>query len=568
MNGTSEPISGIQARKKILSGVNKVFNVVKMTLGPEGRNAILPRTFNRGPRITNDGVTISDNIRLKDEYEAIAADSFKEGSKRTNEMVGDGTTTTCVIAGVLINQVFDELSSQNIPSAQIAGVKTSKKGVRAIRKDMLDMKDLVIKEIKAIAKPIKTLVDLEKIAIVSIGKEDETIAKIVAKMVWDTARDATGNFINNHIDVTEGYKQEIETEVIKGMRFPSKVAHRAFVNKIERFEMVAEDVHVLITNYKMDNAYEVVDILNKVKVPKIAIFSPEFSPGVIKSLIETTKNGLFCYPIKCPALRTEQLEDLAIYTGGNVIDKDTGAKLSNIISSDLGFASRIIVKDTENREDAVLIGGKGEKLKRSDGTSISDRCEKLKGQIKEARNDLTRIQLEKRIANLSSAIGVIRVGATTSNEGLYIKLKIEDGVYACKAALEEGYVEGGGLCLKKVGEKLPENILSKALQAPYEQIQKNAGGQLDIGKDIIDPAKVVRLEIEHGVSVASIIITTDILIPETREKSPGEGYEAIANAINKYAFYFAKQQGLIRASEDEAEEDRNKEFERVMSTEK
>lgn len=568
MDKTSEPVSGLQARKKILAGVNKVFNVVKLTLGPEGRNALLPRTFNRGPRITNDGVTTSENVRLKDEYEALAAEAFKEGSKKTNEFVGDGTTTTCVIAGTLINQVFNELSATDVPSAQLTGAKSAKKGVRAIRQEMKEVKELVIKEIKEKAKPIKTLADLEKIAVISIGKEDEETAKVVAKMVWETARDGAGNFINNHVDVTEGYKQELETEIIKGMRFPSKVAHRAFVNKIERFEMVAEDVAVLITNYKLDNPYEVVDILDRVKVPKIAIFSPEFSPNVIKSLIETTKNGLYCYPVKCPALRTEQLEDLAVYTGAIVIDKDTGRKLDNVTVQDLGFAGRIIVKDTENREDAVLIGGKGEKLKIGDGNRISKRCEDLKGQLKEARTDLVRLSLEKRIANLSSAIGVIRVGATSSAEGLYLKLKIEDGVFACKAALEEGYVEGGGLCLKKIADKLGKNILTEALNAPYEQIQKNAGGQLEIGKEVIDPAKVVRLEVEHGVSVASMIITTDILIPETREKSPAEGYSEVAKAISQYAFYWARHQGLIKQSEDEQEIDRNKAFEDVMNGDK
>jgi len=562
MDKIAEPISGIQARKKILNGVNKVFDVVKLTLGPEGKNALLTRTYNRGPRFTNDGVTISDNVRLKDEYEALAADAFKEGSKRTNELAGDGTTTTCVIAGTLINKLYSEISSNDIPSAQITGAKSAKKGVRALRHEIKDLKDIIIKEIKDRAKPIKSLADLEKIAVISIGKEDEATAKIVAKMVWETGRDASGNFINNHIDVTEGYKQEIETEVIRGMRFPSKVAHRAFVNKPERFEMVAEDTAVFITNYKLDNPFEVVEILENLKVPKIAFFAPEFSPNVIKSLIETTKNGLFCYPVKCPALRTEQLEDLAAYTGATVIDKDTGRKLVSATIQDIGFAGRIIVKDTENREDAVLIGGRGEK---DNGKRITERCDNLKSQIKEARTELVRLSLERRIANLSSAVGVIRVGATSSAEGLFLKLKIEDGVFACKAALEEGYVEGGGLCLKKIADKLDKNILTDTLKAPYEQIQKNAGGILEIGKDVIDPAKVVRLEIEHGVSIASMFVTADIIIPEMREKSPAEGYETIARSINQYALYWAKHNGLIKSNEDLAEEDRNKQFEDVLN---
>ncbi len=564
----SEPITGIAARKKILAGVNKVYNVVSLTLGPEGRNALLPRTFNRGPRITNDGVTISENIRPRDEYERLAADSFKEGSKKTNELVGDGTTTTAKIGGFLINQELGKLIASDIPTASGNGKKSAKKGVRAIRLEMKEAKELVIAEIKLKAKPIKTLGDLEKIAVVSIGKEDEEVSKTVAKMVWDIGRDAAGGFVDNHVDVTEGFKGGIETEVIRGMRFPAKVPHRAFVNKPERFEMEIVDTNVFITNYKLDNAYTLIDIIDRLKITKCAIFAPDFSPGVLKSLGESMKSGVFCYPVKCPALRTEVLEDLAAYTGATVIDKDTGKKLENTAMVDLGFAGKIIVKDTENREDAVLLGGRGERSRVGSNTAVTERVEILKKQMKESRNELTTVSLQKRIASLSSAIGVIRVGATTSAEGLFLKLKIEDGVYACKAALEEGYVEGGGICLKKIADKLPVSILTEALRSPYEQIQKNAGGELEVGKEIIDPAKVVRLEVEHAVSVASVMITTDILIPEMREKSPAEGYEDIARSIKTYATYWAKQQGLLKSSEDEAEKDRDMAFENIMSGDK
>ncbi len=568
---------GAAARKKILKGINAVAIPVCLSMGPEGKNALLPRSYNRGPRITNDGYTISENIRPRDEHERLAAENFKEASKKTNELVGDGTSTTACVGAFLINKVFNELAHEETPSASLVGQKSSHKGVRAIRKEMKDAKELVIAEIKKMATPIKTLEDLEKIAIVSIGKEDESVAKQVAKAVWDVARDEAGNFIDNHIDIVEGYKGEIEVEIVKGMRFPAKVAHRAFVNKIERFEMVAEDTAVFITNYNLDNPFQVVDILNKLKVPKIAFFAPEFSAMVIKSLIETTKNGLFCYPVKCPALRTEQLIDLAVYTGARVIDKETGGSLTNVTTADLGFAEKIVVKDTENREDAVLLGGKGEKkagvtlndyIDPTAVNSIADRIETLRGQLKLSQNDLTKIQLEKRIANLSSAVGVIRVGASTSKEGLFLKLKVEDGVYSCKAALQEGYVRGGGLCLKEIAETLPQNILTEALKEPYAQIQRNAGGNLEIGDDIIDSAKVVRLVIEHGVSIAATTITCDISIPEEADRSPADGYSDIAKAIKQYAYYWAKKEGLIRASEDSAEEDRNLAFERVLMGDK
>lgn len=556
-NQMMSSLTGAKARAKILAGVRAVYDVLKLTLGPEGKNALLPRTYNRGPRITNDGITIAEHVRLlKDEHQRLAAEAFYEGSKKTNELAGDGTTATAVIGGFLIISIFRDLTDQDIPSVEIAGVQSKNISVRALRKEMKDAKDLVIAEIKKKAKPIKTLEDLEKIATISIGREDETSAKTVAKIVWDVARDASGAYLDNHIDVTEGYKGEIETEVIKGMAFPSKVAHRLFVTNPERYEMVANDVPVFITNYKLDNPVETARILTVLKAPKLAIFAPEFSNSVLTMLLKQSEKGLMFYPIKCPALRTVQLEDLAAYTGATVIDKDSGKKLENAGVLDLGFAEKIIVKDTENREDAILLGGKGaQKKHKGENTAVEERTETLKKQLTEARNELDKKQLNKRIANLSSAVGIIRVGASTSSELLYLKLKIEDGVYACKAALQEGYVPGGGVCLKKIAESLPKSALTDALKEPYEQIQRNAGGNLEIGKDVIDPAKVIRLQVEHAVSVASSIITTDISIAEIREKNPAEGYETIAKAIHLYTTLWGKERGLIKESEDASQAD-------------
>ena len=553
----TETLTGHKARAKIIAGVNKVYDTVKLTLGPEGKNALLPRTYNRGPRITNDGVTISENVQLKDEHERLAAEAFKEGSKKTNELAGDGTTTTAVIGGHLINKIFKELNEITVPTIG----QSSQRGVRAIRKELKDAKDLVIEKIKERTQKVKTLEELEEIAVVSIGKEDEKTAKAVAKLVWDIG-------IDNHVDVVEGYKGEIEIEKTEGMRMPAKVSAKAFLTHPERFEMVAEDTPVLVTNYKLDSAIEIVNAMNPLSLMKVAIFAPDFSNDVLVSFGASWKAGVKIYPIKCPSLRTEQLEDLAVYTGATLIDKNSGNKLSNIRQSDLGFAAKIVVKDTENKEDAIITGGKGAVLTRKEGdktkTAIEDRIDTLKGQLKESRNELTTLQLQKRIANLASAVGVVRVGASTSKESLFLKLKIEDGVFACKAALEEGFVKGGGLCLKEIAEELPTNILTETLKEPYNQIQRNAGGNLKIEKEIIDPAKVVRLEVEHGVSVAATMITCDILIPEIGDKSPGDGYADIAKAINRYAYYWGKEKGLIQESQNEAEADRDREFERVM----
>jgi len=544
-------LTGSKARKRILRGINEVYDAVKITLGPKGRNALLPRTMNRGPRNTNDGVTISENVRPKEAHARQAASFFKEAAKKTNEVVGDGTTTTTVIAGHLTNKIFKDLPNDNVPAA---GTSTTQ-DVMELRKLMKEAKQAVLEAITASAQPIKSLSDLQKIAEVSI--EDPALASPVAQMVYELG-------IDNHIEVVEGYKNKLETEIIKGMRFPAKVAARAFLNKLERFEMVAEDTAVLITNHKLDNPYDLITMINNTKVSKLAIIAPNFSQPVLQSLVQTIKNGIYIYPVYSPALRTEQMEDIAIYTDGIVVDKDKSMKLSGVTTNHLGFAEKIVVKDTEVREDAALMGGRGEKIKRSQGTVITEYINTLKAQVKESQNPMTKASLEKRIASLHSAIGVIRVGATTEAESLYQKLKIEDGVYACKAALEGGYVKGGGLALKEIADTLPGSILTDTLREPYAQIQANAGSLIKIGKDIIDPAKVVALSVEHGVSIAQQLITTDISIAIDREETPADGYKNIALAINSYAYFYAKQQGMLNESEMEQEKDMKQLFDESM----
>lgn len=549
-------VSGHEAREKILSGINKVYHVVAKTLGPSGKNAILPMNYNRGPRNTNDGYTISENVLLKNIHERIAADFFKEGAKKTNEAAGDGTTTTTIVAGHLINKIFKEIPDENIP---VAGI-SRKKDVMTLRREIKEAKEKVIEKIKEKAKKIESLEELEKIAFVAV--EDKEASKVVAKMVWELG-------VDNYVDVTEGYKGEIETEVIRGMRFPAKVPARAFVNKPERHEMVAEEVKVFITNYKLDNPFEIVEILETCKVPKIAIIAPEFGVNTLVSLAKTCQGGLFVYPIAAPGMRSVMLEDLAVYTKATFYDKDKGMRLNSVKVTDLGYAEKIVVKETENREDAILTGGKGDKLVNTESVySVAARIEMLKKQMQETRTQIEKEQLKRRIANMSSNVGIIKVGAATDAELRYIKLKIEDGVYACKAALEEGYVKGGGLCLKEIAEELEENILTETLKEPHEQIKRNYGGELNISEDVIDPAKVVRLEVEYGTSIASQMITTDILIAELEEESPGEGYKSIAKAINAYAYFIAKEKGLLRESEEEAERDRMKLWEEAMFNDK
>jgi len=508
--------TGNEARKAIIKGVNAIYDPVKLTIGPAGGNALMYRTYSRGPRVTNDGATIAEVIEPKNEFVKIVADAFKEACKRTNELAGDGTSATTVIGGHLLNKVFEKIGEQGVIGGQSGDVMK-------IRKQLFEEKAQVIQAIKEVSKEIKSQDELTKIATVSM--EDALIGKLVAEMAWEVG-------IEGYIDVVEGFKGEIEHEVIKGMRFPAKVPGKAFVNNPARYEMVMQDVPIILTNYACDSRNEIGNLANKIftetKGTKLAILAPSFSTEVLLEFINAIKKGYMIYPVKVPSLRTEQYEDIAAYAGARFINKDKGDNLNTVSLVDLGFFERFIVKDIEAREDAIATGGKGEKT-----DEVKNRIEELKKQRNES-GKLSQGQkalIDRRIASMASSVGIIRVGAPSQAEGLYLKLKIEDAVYACKAALEEGYVKGGGLCLKEIAEKHPDFLLSQSLIAPYNQIQENAGEELKIGKDIVDPTKAIRLAVEHAVSVVAQLSTVKIIIPESRDESPAEGYNNIARAI-------------------------------------
>lgn len=525
-----------EARKAILRGVNCVYEPVRRTLGPAGANALLFRTFNRGPRITNDGVTIAETVQPKDPFVKIVAEAFKEAAKRTNELAGDATTTTVVIGGHLINKTFKQLAE----GPSVIGAR--KYSPMKMKNEMLLALDDVVKKIKEHTSPVKDLKTLEKIATVSV--EDEQMGKMIAGMVFDIGG-------KGHIDVVEGFKGYIETDVIKGLRFPAKVPAKGFINNPDRHEMVAIDSHVLVTNYNLDNVREIGETINGFingsNIKKLVIMAPKFSEQVLIELFAANKNGYAFLPVMVPALRTDQYEDVCTYFGATFVNKEAGKKIGSVLPSDLGFVDKLVVKDVEAREDATALGGKGSKTK-----AVEERIKTLESQARETKTPAHKKLLERRIAGMSSAVGVIRVGAPSQAEGLYKKLKIEDAVYACKAALEEGYVKGAGVMLSNIADELPENILTESLKAPYKQIQENAQEELKIGTSIIDPAKAIRLAVEHAVSVAAHLITVRIITPEIPDDNPADGYNNIANAIMAYTTMWGKREGLVKDGEDEA----------------
>ncbi len=554
----------ISSDKKVLDylkqGVEAIAIPVAKTLGPEAKTTLMYRTYNRGPRNVDDGFYTAEVILPKNPFVRLVAEFFKEATMRTNRKVGDGTSATTSLAHSLFNDIYSKLQAK---SSGYSSVKVGT-GVMQLKKEILAEAKKVKEQIIAVAKPIKSVADLEKIASVSLGEEND-ISKMVAQMAFKVG-------VDGFIDVTEGYKGEIESEVIEGMRFPAKICGKAFVNKPERYEMVIEDCPVFVTNHKMDNDLLARFVVSKFESTKAILFAPDFSEQVLVNMVLARQNGTFLWPIKVPSLRTEQMEDLAIFCGARLIDKNKGDKLETVNAGCLGHLQKLIVKDTETKEDAVALGGRGEEKQQYTETdrvngkkeqklveksAIQKRIEVLKGQLEETKEPQFQMLMKRRIASMASAGGVIRVGSPTDAESLPLKLKIEDVVFACRAALKSGYVKGGGLCLKEIADKLPENhILKEALQAPYKQIQTNAGG-IDIGKDIIDPADAVYYTVEHATSVVASLITVGNLIVEEPELQIGESEKEIAKAINGYTMLIKREKGLMSDNEKLAYQDMN-----------
>lgn len=554
---------GNAAREAIVKGVNAVYDVTKITLGPDSKSILTYGSYGREPRIIDDGHIGAQIIEPIDEFENLVAHVFREAAAKTNEKAGDGTTGTMVIAGKLINLLFSKASENSGSYTQSA----KKFNTRKTCNELMSISKQIKTAIESRAIKVQTQEELEKIATVSVG--DAELGKIIADMVWQVG-------VDGFVDVVEGFKSKLETEVIKGMRFPAKVSAKAFVNNPARFEMVVVDAPVFLTNYRLDNDGQVRKVLEILlaKNPKIILMAPGFSDTILGNFVQTinaTKGQTQIYPVSVPSLRTDQFEDLAVYMGATFIDKQTGRKLENVSDTDLGFIEKLIIKDTDNREDAIATGGAGtrEGKKNVAGqeylvtSAVTERIKMLKGQLEETRVEAHKKLLERRIASISSAVGIIKVGAASRAELIPRKLKIEDSVYASKAGLEEGYVKGGGLCLKEIAEELEKvdtksdtmHLLIKALKAPYEQIQANADGDLEIGDEIIDPAKVVRLQVEHAISVAANLISVGAISAEVREKGMNEGNEQIALAIHRYASLFKKQHAIVEENQAEMDKD-------------
>jgi chaperonin GroEL len=525
---------GEEARRKLHEGIAKSARAVKVTLGPRGRNVVLDRSYG-GPRITNDGVSIAKEISFKDKFENMGAEIVKEVANKTNDGVGDGTTTTVVLLEALIDEGLDKVA----------------KGANAmgIRSGMERARDAALKELRDMAKPVSGKNDVKQVA--SISAESEELGTIIAETVEKVGK-------NGVVTVEESQGMELSYEVVEGLQIDKGYVSAYMVSNPERMEAEMRDAQILITDKKIGGVQEILPLLEKVAQAgkkELVIIADDVEGEALTTFVVNKLRGTFnVLAVKAPGYgdrKKEMLADIAAVTGGQVISGDTGLTFESATVGMLGKASRVVAtKDT-----TVFVGGKGKKA------DIETRVRELSTLAEQTTSKFDKEKLEERIAKLTGGVAVIRVGAATETEMKYLKDKIDDAVKATKASIEEGIVPGGGTALAKVArtiatpprglsadEQAGYEIVVRALERPLRQIALNCGKDdvsvivreiedakgfagYDALQDkmvpdmvkagIIDPVKVTRGALENAVSAAAILLTTEAAVADIPEpKAP------------------------------------------------
>jgi len=527
------------AREKLKKGIDKLANAVRVTLGPKGRNVILDKKWG-SPTVTKDGVTVAKEIELEDPFENMGAQLVKEVASKTSDVAGDGTTTATVLAQAIYREGLKNVTAGANPMSLKRGIE---KGV-----------ETVIQEIKRISKPLPGKAEISQVGTIS-ANNDRIIGELIADAMEKVGKDGV-------ITVEEAKTTTTFLEVVEGMQFDRGYLSPYFITNPDTMEAALEEPIVLIHDKKISSMKELLPVLEKVAQTgkTLLIIAEEVEGEALATLVVNKLRGtLKVCAVKAPGFgdrRKEMLQDIATLTGGRVISEELGFKLENAQLSDLGKAKRITI----DKENTTIVEGGG---KQSD---IKARVQSIKKQIEETTSDYDKEKLQERLAKLAGGVAVINVGAATETEMKEKKARVEDGLHATRAAVEEGIVPGGGVTflraipaldkLKLDGdEAIGVSILKKALEEPIRMIVENAGAEASVVVNrvkaengafgfnaetgvyedlmkagVIDPAKVTRIALENAASIAGLLVTTEAVVADKPEEKkapampPGGGY--------------------------------------------
>ena len=521
---------GIEARKALEEGVNKLANTVRVTIGPKGRNVVLDKSYG-APLITNDGVTIAKDIELEDAFENMGAQLVKEVATKTNDVAGDGTTTATVLAQAMVN----------------AGMKNLAAGANPIilRKGMKEATDCAVEAIAHMSEKVTGKDQIAKVASISAG--DEEVGQMVADAMEKVSNDGV-------ITIEESKTMKTELDLVEGMQFDRGYISAYMATDMDKMEANLDNPYILITDKKISNIQEILPVLEQIvqSGAKLLIIAEDVEGEALTTLIVNKLRGTFnVVAVKAPGYgdrRKEMLKDIAILTGGQVISEELGLELKDTTMDMLGRAKSVKVQ----KENTVIVDGEGAK------EDIEARVAQIRAQLEETTSDFDKEKLQERLAKLAGGVAVIRVGAATETEMKEAKLRMEDALNATRAAVEEGVISGGGSAYihasKKVAElaatlsgdeKTGAEIILKALEAPLYHIAHNAGlegaviinkvreSEVGTGYDalndeyvnmidagILDPAKVTRSALQNATSVASTLLTTESVVADIKEDTP------------------------------------------------
>jgi len=516
-----------EARRKILTGVNKLTKAVVVTLGPKGRNVVLAKKYG-SPAITKDGVTVAKEIELEDPYENMGAQMVKEVASKTSDVAGDGTTTATLLAECIFREGLKNITAGANPMDLKRGIE---KGV-----------ETVVEFLKKVSKPVKDRKEISQVATIS-SNGDTTIGNIIADAMDKVGKDGT-------ITVEEAKSIETTLVVVEGMQFDKGYISPYFVTDAERMETVLEDCYILIYEKKISGMKDILPLLESMaKSGKpILIISEELEGEALATLVVNKLRGtLRCAAVKAPGFgdrRKAMLEDIAILTGGRCISEDLGIKLENVKIEDLGRAKKVVI----DKENTTIVEGGGKT------SAIKDRVAQIRHEIEETTSDYDKEKLQERLAKIAGGVAVIKVGAATETEMKEKKARVEDALHATRAAVEEGVIPGGGVAflrsipeLEKLelkgDEKIGVGIVKRAMEEPIRQLANNAGQEgsvvveyvkkekKNIGYNVendkyedmmeagvIDPTKVARTAIQNASSVAALLLMTEALVTDAPEK--------------------------------------------------